>query len=223
MKNLKYALFLLLPAILIFAQTGPKLEITGGEDINTGSHMRGKEVHYEIKFTNSGDSVLKINGVQATCGCSSALSSGDTFQPGESGTINFTFNGQGFGMVQKSLIVSTNETQTPYHTLHMNMNMVDPVTITPQSIMSSGKVGDEIKQTASLVNSLDKDIIITEITSNTPVIKTTSDKMTLAPGDSATMNISIMIYEESAINAAVIVKTSEGEFQIPVFVDVKLK
>jgi hypothetical protein len=218
---LKYILILIFPAVFIFAQTGPKLDITGGEEINTGSHIRGKEVNYEIKFTNSGDSVLKINGVQATCGCSSALSSGDVFQPGESGTISFTFNGQGFGMVQKSLIVSTNETQTPYHTLHMNMNMVDPITINPQSIMTAGKVGDEIKQTATLVNSLDKDITITEITSNTPVIKTTSDKMSLAPGETATMNISIKIFEESAINAAIIIKTTEGEFQIPVFVDVK--
>jgi hypothetical protein len=218
---LKYILFLVFPVILIFSQTGPKLDITGGEDINTGSHPRGKEVHYEINFTNTGDSVLKINGVQATCGCSSALSSGDLFQPGESGTINFIFNGQGFGMVQKSLIVSTNETQTPYHTLHLNMNMVDPVTLTPQSIMAEGKVGDEMKQTATMLNSQDKEIIITEISSNTPVINVVSDKMKLAPGETASIVVSIKIVEESAINAAIIIKTSDGEFQIPVFVDVK--
>ena len=218
---LKYILFLVIPAVFIFSQTGPKFEVTGGEEINTGSHPRGKEVQYEISFTNTGDSVLKINGVQATCGCSSALSSGDLFQPGESGTINFIFNGQGFGMVQKSLIVSTNEIQTPYHTLHLNMNMVEPVTLNPQSIITEGKVGDELKQTATMLNSQDKDIIITDISSNTPVIKVLSDKMKLSPGETASMVVTIKIFEESAINAAIIIKTSDGEFQIPVFVDVK--
>ena len=221
MNKLKYLLFMIFPAVMLFAQAGPKLEIQGGEEVNTGNHPRGQEVNYELMFTNTGDSVLKINGVQATCGCSSALTSGDLFQPGESGTIKFTFNGQGFGMVQKSLIVSTNETANPYHTIHFNMNMVDPVTLNPQSIITDGKVGDEIKKTATLLNSQDKAIDIIEITSNTPVIKIVSDKMRLEPGETALMNVSIKIYEESAINAAILIKTSDGEFQIPVFVDVK--
>jgi hypothetical protein len=45
--------------------------------------------------------------------------------------------------------------------------------------------------------------------------------MVLNPGETATLGISIMIYEESAINAAIIIKTTEGELQIPVLVDVK--
>ena len=103
----------------------------------------------------------------------------------------------------------------------MTMNMADPVTLNPGSIITEGKVGDELKQTASILNSFDKTIEITEITSNTPVIKITSDKMSIGSGEAASLNISIKIYEESAINAAIIIKTSEGDFQIPVLVDVK--
>jgi hypothetical protein len=197
------------------------MEIDEGQNINTGNHLRGKEVIYEIKFKNSGDSDLKITGVQTSCGCSSALISSDNITPGESGSIKFTFNGQGYGMVSKAVTVTTNETSNPSHVIYMTMNMVDPVTLNPQSIITEGKVGDELKQSATLQNSLDKEIDINEITSNTPVIKVESDKMHLTMGETATLNISIKIYEESAINAAVIVKTSEGEFQIPVLVDVK--
>jgi len=71
------------------------------------------------------------------------------------------------------------------------------------------------------LNSMDKEIDITEIISNTPVIKISSDKMALQSGEAASLDISIKIYEESAINAAIIIKTTEGEFQIPVLVDVK--
>lgn len=211
---------LFLPLTLLFAQTGPKMEVEGGENLTAGNFLRGKEVAYEIKFKNSGNSELKINSVQTSCGCSSALASSDLLQPGETGSIKFTFNGQGFGQVMKSVIISTNETETNYHTIHVNMNMVDPLSVEPQSIITEGKVGDEVKRTATILNSLDKSVHINEITSNTPVIKITSDKTDLNSGEAAALDISIKIYEESAINAAIIIKTSEGEFQIPVLVDV---
>ena len=60
----------------------------------------------------------------------------------------------------------------------MNMIMVDPVApLIPQSIISSGKVGDELNQAATVTNSFDKEVTITDISSNSPVVKVTSDKM----------------------------------------------
>jgi hypothetical protein len=219
MKKLFIAL-LLLP-VLIFAQTGPKLEVVGGDNINTGNHKRGVEVIYEIAFKNVGDEDLKITAVQTSCGCSSALAGSDAVKPGEQGTIKFTFNGQGMGVVSKTVMITTNEAGGSTHNVQMTMNMTDPVTMNPGSIITEGKVGDEIVKTASVTNFSDKELSITEVTSNTPVIKITSDKTTLQAGEVATLNIVIKIYEESAINAAIIIKTSEGEFQIPVLVDVK--
>ncbi|MFI5211346.1 MAG: DUF1573 domain-containing protein [Ignavibacteria bacterium] len=219
MKKLYLILFLL--PVIIMAQTGPKLEIEGGETINTGNHMRGKEVNYEIQFKNTGDADLAISGVSTSCGCSTALASSNLVKPGESGSVKFTFNGNGFGNVTKSVTINTNETPTAFHTVQLSMNMVEPITLNPQSIMTEGKVGEELKQTATIVNSLDKEVSLLELTSNTPVIKIVSDKMVLNPGETATLGISIMIYEESAINAAIIIKTTEGELQIPVLVDVK--
>lgn len=219
MKNLLFAL-LFLP-LITFAQTGPKMEIVGGDNINTGTHRRGVEVVYEVQFKNVGDQDLQITGVSTSCGCSSALAGSDAIKPGEMGTIKFSFNGQGMGTVTKSMMIVTNEAAGNNHSVMLTMNMADPITFNPQSIISEGKVGDEIKQTGSILNSYDKDISIDEITSNTPVIKITSDRMTLHSGETANLDISIKIYEESAINAAIIIKTSEGEFQIPVLVDVK--
>jgi len=219
MKTLILTFFLL--PLVVFTQTGPKMEVEGGDNIQTGNHIRGREVIYEVKFKNSGDEELKVNSVSTSCGCSSALISSDLLKPGESGSIKFTFNGQGFGQTMKSLMVMTNEKENNYHNIQINMNMVDPLLINPQSIITEGKVGDELTQTATITNSLDKEVDITELTSNTPVIKITSDKMALGSGEAASLNISIKIYEESSINAAIIIKTTEGEYQIPVLVDVK--
>ncbi|HJY62918.1 MAG TPA: DUF1573 domain-containing protein [Ignavibacteria bacterium] len=217
----KYIFFIAFVFSLVFSQTGPVMFIEGGADVNTGNHRRGNEVVYEIKFKNTGDSDLKITSVSTSCGCSSALTSSDNIAPGSEGTIKFTFNGQGFGKVTKAVYIVTNETANPNHSINLSMIMIDPVTLNPQSIISEGKVGDELKKTATIFNSDTKDIEITEISSNTPVIKITSDKMHLASGEAASLDILIKIYEESAINAAIIIKTSEGEFQIPVLVDVK--
>lgn len=221
MKTAKLLFLILLTPVLLYAQTGPKFEVIGGEQINTGSHLRNKEVHYDIQFKNSGDENLKIVMVTATCGCSSALATSDELKPGEEGTIKFTFNGLGMGKVTKSVLVSTNEKEDKDHTISLTMDMVEPVTIRPESILTSGKVGDEIKLSATILNALDKIITITEITSNSPVVKISSDKMEIAANETATLDISIKIYEDSPVNAAVIIKTSEGEFQIPILVDIQ--
>ncbi|HMQ80761.1 MAG TPA: DUF1573 domain-containing protein [Ignavibacteria bacterium] len=217
----KLVLVLIFFPVLLFSQSGPKIEIVGGDNINTGNHRRGQELTYEITFKNVGDQDLQVTSVQTSCGCSSALASTDAVKPGESGTIKFTYNGLGMGSVTKAVMVTTNENGNSTKNIMLTMNMVDPLTLNPGSIVTEGKVGDELKQKASIVNSMDKEIDITEITSNTPVIKISADKMALMSGETSNLDISIKIYEESAINAAIIIKTTEGEFQIPVLVDVK--
>jgi hypothetical protein len=221
MKTVIIFIISLLFPICILSQSGPKLEVIGGENIDAGSHTRGKEVHYEIKFKNVGDADLHIMSVSTSCGCSTALATSDTIAPGTEGSINFTFNGSGFGPVAKNVFINTNESPNNIHTLLIGMNMIDPLTLDPASIMTQGKVGDEIKETATLQNSLDKDVVISDVSSNSPVVKVSADKMTINSGDKASFDISIKIFEDSPVNAAVIIKTSEGEYQIPILVDIK--
>jgi len=221
MKTIIILAVTLLFPLYIFSQAGPKLEVIGGENIDAGSHTRGQPVHYEIKFKNTGDADLQILSVSTSCGCSTALATSDTIKPGDEGSINFTFNGNGFGPVAKNVFINTNEAPNNVHTLLVGMNMTDPLTLDPASIMTQGKVGDEIKQTATLQNSLDKEVTISEVSSNSPVVKVSADKTTIGAGDKASFDISIKIYEDSPVNAAVIIKTSEGEYQIPILVDIK--
>jgi hypothetical protein len=219
MRNILLTIILFFP-VFVFAQTGPIFDIPGGEKLDLGGHMRGKEVKYDIVFKNSGDADLKITSVSTTCGCSTALLSNDLIKPGDEGTIQFTFNGNGYGPVTKGVVVYTNET-TNVHNIMITMNMVEPLSLSPASIVTSGKVGEELNQSATLLNTFDKVVTISDVSSNSPAVKVTSDKMELNSGDSASLSISIKIYEESPVNAAVIIKTSEGEFQIPILVDIK--
>ena len=72
--------FLFIP-LVIFSQTGPKLEIIGGDNVNTGNHRRGQELTYDIQFKNTGDQDLVITGVSTSCGCSSALAEAMPLSP----------------------------------------------------------------------------------------------------------------------------------------------
>lgn len=221
MKTKFFAIIFLFMPLMVFAQSGPKFTIEGGDQVDMGKHPQGKEVISEIKFKNTGDADLKIISVSTSCGCSSALASGDVIKVGEAGSIKFTFNGQSPGTVTKYVTVVTNETSNPNHQIAVSMTMVQPISFNPGSIIAEGKVGDEVKQTATLKYDNEGELTISEISSNSPVVKVTSDKMTLLNGEAAALNISIKLFEESPVNAAITIKTSQGEFSIPILVDVK--
>lgn len=219
--KIKYLLVILLSPLFLFAQPSPKFEVVGGESIDLGDHMRGREVRQEIEFKNTGTDDLKVISVSTTCGCSSALISSDVIKPGETGKISFTYNGLSTGKVTKGVVVTTNEPMNNVHNLAVTVNMVEPLMLNPSSIMAVGKVGEELSQIATLQNTMDKEVSITEVVSNSPAVKVLSDKVMLAKGEAASIQIAIKIFEDAPVNAAVEIKTSEGDFQIPIFVEVK--
>ena len=61
-------------------------------------------------FTNTGDKPLVINQAVASCGCTVPTYTKTPVQPGESGTINVTYNGTGKfpGHFKKSITVRSN-------------------------------------------------------------------------------------------------------------------
>lgn len=221
--RLRYLIIYLFLPLFTYSQDVPKFEVNDGLNIDLGKLQRGKEVVYNIEFKNTGKSDLKINQVTTTCGCSSALVSADIIKPDETGTIKFTFNGMSMGVVTKGIDVSTNEPTDNMHRINITMNMIDPVAINPAYIISSGKVGEEIIQTVSILNNNDLPITIDELTSNSPAVKVEGELKSLGNGESESVKITIKIYEDSPVNAAVIIKTSAGEFQIPITVDVTSK
>ena len=65
-----------------------------------------------FKFTNTGDQPLIINQAVASCGCTVPKHTQTPVKPGESGTIEVVYNGQGKfpGHFKKTITVRTNGT-----------------------------------------------------------------------------------------------------------------
>lgn len=60
-----------------------------------GQLVDGERVSYSFKFTNSGDAPLIISSAKGSCGCTVPNWPKDPIAPGETGTIDVTFNSSG--------------------------------------------------------------------------------------------------------------------------------
>ena len=75
-----------------------------------GKLVDGEKVSYSFKFTNSGNAPLIISNAKGSCGCTVPNWSKDPIAPGESGSIDVTFNSSGRSGKQNKAITLTANT-----------------------------------------------------------------------------------------------------------------
>lgn len=77
--------------------------------VDFGKVVQGEVLTTQFHFKNAGDSVLVIDKIKTSCGCTAALASKDKFQPGEDGDLKVTFKTRGYsGKVSKYIYVYSN-------------------------------------------------------------------------------------------------------------------
>lgn len=128
MKSLKITLFAVAGAFLLTfsanAQTakGPKTtatseqknmqpsEITWTEDsYNFGEVEQGTPVSHEFTFKNTTKQTILITNVKASCGCTATNYTKTPIKPGEMGTVTATYNARNGGNFNKTVSVTTND------------------------------------------------------------------------------------------------------------------
>ena len=90
----------------------------------------------EFKFTNTGDSLLRINKVQSSCSCTVAKLSRKEYAPGESGSVKVTkFRvPKRRGVTRQRLYVLSNDKKSPKVTLSVKAEVVAKVDYKPSSL-----------------------------------------------------------------------------------------
>jgi hypothetical protein len=98
-----------------------------------GQVKRGQKLPATFTFKNNGKGTLTIQGVQASCDCTTAdAAKGKTFAPGESGAIEVMFDTTDYsGKVTKALTVITNERSMPDRTLTITATVNSDVDANP--------------------------------------------------------------------------------------------
>ena len=113
MKKLFTLLFLLIGFINVNAQnaTGDALEVKELEH-DFGSIPQGKPVYYVFQIINKSGSPLKLDNVQATCGCTTPEWNRETIAAGDSDKIKVGYNAAAEGPFEKFITVTYNGNST---------------------------------------------------------------------------------------------------------------
>ena len=104
----KIILFLFLIPVFALAQSGDqasrlvKLEET---TFDFGKIPQGRPVSHLFKLTNVSNFEVKVDHVQASCGCTTPEWSQDPIKPGASTEIKVGFNAEALGIFEKSISI----------------------------------------------------------------------------------------------------------------------
>lgn len=120
-------LTMLILSALSYAQVAqPKLEIKQ-KSFDFGDIKQGKTVSHTFVLENSGNALLKITEVKATCGCTAAAPEKKELKPGESTKVEVKFNSAGRqGEQNKTVKISSNDPQNPEMVITFTGNVVLP-------------------------------------------------------------------------------------------------
>ncbi len=83
-----------------------------------GSIPQGKPVYYTFEIVNKGTVALKLDNVQASCGCTTPEWSHDPIAPGATAKIKVGFNAATEGPFDKYITITYNTDQTKQLRIH---------------------------------------------------------------------------------------------------------
>jgi hypothetical protein len=123
------------------AETAPA-SVKGGPEItfekvvhDFGNIEPGSKNVCEFKFTNTGDSLLKITEVSKSCGCTPYTLAKMEYEPNESGTLKVEYNASNQPTsVKKTLFVSSNDEAKPKIELVIKAEIVSKIDYQPKKL-----------------------------------------------------------------------------------------
>jgi len=86
-------------------------------EFDFGKIPQGKPVYHYFDVTNLGSTPLKLDNVQASCGCTTPVWEREAISPGGTAQIKVGFNAAGEGPFQKTITVLYNGNQTKLITI----------------------------------------------------------------------------------------------------------
>ena len=153
--------------------------------------LRENEVRAgQIRFTNTGGSVLTIADVKTTCGCTVASIPRRTLGPGETGSVEVSFDPSGPGAGQRKYVnIISNSLGEAAHVTQVAIEAdVDPLLVVEPRILNVGvlRMGEEFR-TFLDVGFLNESFKITRVHAQNPTVqaRVLPERRPPAPGSDA--------------------------------------
>jgi hypothetical protein len=188
-----------------------------------GRAQSGDQVKYSYVFTNTGDQVLEISGVQA-CGCITANWT-KSVQPGKTGSVPISFNSASYmGPVIKAVNVTCNDKAHPQTSLQFKGTVWKPVDVIPQMAVLNLTADSPLASTSVRVtNNLPEPVTLSAPESDNRLF--TAELKTIQEGKEFEVTISpVSLLPQGMSRALVTLKTSSTNVpvvSIPVYANVQ--
>ncbi|MBU5638155.1 DUF1573 domain-containing protein [Geomonas sp. Red69] len=230
MRRLPFAYFLLLLATLSRAATAsaaPELLVERGS-FNFGTVAQGKKVQHTFTIRNNGDAPLQIKKLDASCGCTAAKPSASVVSPGKSAEIEVSFDSSSFsGKVAKTVTLTSNAGKTPIYTFTIEGTVLDQLQVTPRQVslgVVSSSTPTQAKISVANHSNATVKLLNVSVTSTSLQIKPTIKKGELKPGETGTIEISVLAKPEAKILSGYLhITTShpqKKEITVPVYASI---
>ena len=103
-----------------------------------------------VTFKNSGDKTLEITNVKASCGCTTGKLAKKTYEPGESGTVDITFNPKGkSGKTTKHVHFTSNDPEAKSRSVTFSASIQSVFGISPSNAILKFEGGKYDKESAT--------------------------------------------------------------------------
>ena len=132
MKTIIFTLISLVSVSLVNAQSTPdganKADVLLLKETSHdfGKIPQGRPVTYVFEIVNTGAVPLKLENVQASCGCTTPQWSKDDIAPGATAKITVGYNAYAEGAFEKTITIQYNQSQTKYLLIKGNVYKAPP-------------------------------------------------------------------------------------------------
>jgi hypothetical protein len=209
-KLLLITFFIPLLTVFLAAESQIKFKET---TVDFGEIDSGQVKDMNFEFENTGDSVLIIKNISASCGCTATKLLKKEYQPGEKGTIPVKFNSRGYhGKVTKSITVTSNDKANVYSRLQITgkvtLKNFASVELQPDQInFEKVKLNESYSKKISIKNTGTIDLKIIEVTHSPELTLEFTDKI-VKPGKELPVNIVFRPMQQGRFTAFLKIRTN---------------
>lgn len=201
------------------SEAQPKISLDKKE-IDLGVTYNGEVKKARITLKNSGKEILKVLGVQTSCGCTAVKQPKSELKPGESDVVEVEFNSTGFrGKITKHVNIQTNDPATPNVSIALMTDVIDelsPVNNSSVVWLGSLPIGKVIEHTMGFKNVSGKVMALKGFTSTSPAVTVEFDKKAVLPSDTVVITIKVKSEKADYISEQVMLQTdSKKQAQVP--------
>jgi hypothetical protein len=153
-------------------------------------------VTQSVTFKNTGDKVLEIADVKASCGCTTSKLAKKKYEPGEAGSVDITFNPKGkSGKQTKSVRFTSNDPEAKVRAVTFTANIQSVFGTEPTQALfkySDGKY-DKTSETFTITNRHTEPMSILSATSRSEniLIDEVKEPLTVAAGETHEMTVKV--------------------------------